>query len=228
MSTLAIIPARGGSKRIPRKNIKDFVGKPIIAYSIEAALQSGVFDTVMVSTDDREIAEIAKKYGAEVPFLRSAEASTDLSGISPVLLEVLDEYEKRGKFFSHVCCIFPCAPFTTSDRIKEGMNLLMDNKAQSVLPVVQFSSPPQRCVVIRGGRASMLHPENSKVRSQDFEPLYHDVGQFYCFTTEAIRLAECLCYDYTVPLVLSEKEVQDIDTPDDWTAAEIKYQILNG
>lgn len=227
MSAIAIIPARGGSKRIPRKNIKEFLGKPIIAYSIEAALESKIFDVVMVSTDDGEIAEIARKYGAKVPFLRSAEASTDFATTAAVLIEVLDGYAKTGLNFSYVCCIYPCAPFVTVNRLKQGMKGLIENNADSVLPVVKFSYPPQRCVVIREGKAVMLHPENYNARSQDLEPLYHDAGQFYFYKTEALLTSGRLTYENTIPLILSDIEVQDIDTIGDWTAAEIKYRILN-
>jgi len=225
-NTIAVIPARGGSKRIPRKNIKDFLGKPIIAYSIEAALASGIFDVVMVSTDDEEIAEIAKKYGAEVPFLRSAETSSDYATADSVLIEVLAEYAKTGKTFSHLCCIYSCAPFITSDRLKEAMNLLIDCKADSVLPVVKFSFPPQRCLVIRDEKVFMLNLENFSKRSQDLEPLYHDAGQFYCYKTDALLSKNHSPYKHTLPIILSDIEVQDIDTPDDWTAAELKYRLL--
>jgi N-acylneuraminate cytidylyltransferase len=227
MSNIAIIPARGGSKRIPRKNIKAFFGKPIIAYSIEAAIKSDVFDEVMVSTDDDEIAEIAKKYGAVVPFLRSVKTSTDMAGTAPVLLEVLSEYERLGKSFANVCCLYPCAPFVTPERLKQGMDLLFNSNADSVLPIVRFSYPPQRCLVIREGRTVMINPENYNVRSQDLEPLYHDTGQFYCLKSSALKEEKTLFCKQTLSVVLSENEVQDIDTEDDWKAAEIKYEILN-
>ena len=226
MNSIAIIPARGGSKRIPRKNIKDFLGKPIIAYSIEAALQSGVFAKVMVSTDDAEIAEISRHYGANVPFFRSAETSTDMAMTVPVLLEVLDEYEKLGEIFDHICCLYPCAPFVTPERLKESMDLLASSGADSVLPVVKFSYPPQRCLVKRAGKLQMLWPENYNVRSQDLEPLYHDAGQFYCLKTEAIKTQQTMFCEHTLPIVLSDGEAQDIDTEEDWKEAEIKFHIL--
>ena len=225
---IAIIPARGGSKRIPRKNIKDFLGKPIIAYSIDAAMNSGAFNEVMVSTDDDEIAEVAKEYGASVPFYRSAEMSTDMAMTALVLIEVLDEYDKRGKIFEHVCCLYPCAPFVTPDRLKEGMELLMKSGADSVLPIIKFSYPPQRCLVIRDKGVEMLHPENYNVRSQDLEPLYHDAGQYYCLKTSSLREEEKLYCRHTLPLILTDSEVQDIDSEDDWKEAEIKYRILKG
>jgi len=226
MGHIAIIPARGGSKRIPRKNIKDFLGKPIIAYSIEAALASEIFDTVMVSTDDKEIAQVARKYGADVPFMRSAETSTDTAATVPVLIEVLSEYAKAGKNYEHGCCIYPCAPFVTSARLKEGMDSLLNSGANSVLPVARFSYPPQRGLVMRENKIAMLHPEHLNSRSQDLEPMYHDAGQFYCFKVSALLTQERLFCQHTLPLILGNMEVQDIDTEEDWRAAEIKYKIL--
>lgn len=225
MKKIAIIPARGGSKRIPRKNIKEFVGKPIIAYSIDAVLKSGVFDEVMVSTDDVEIAEISKKYGAKVPFFRSEEMSNDMAMTAPVLVEVLREYEKLGQNFEYTCCIYPTAPFINSDRLKNAMDLLVEKQCDSVLPVVKFSYPPQRCLVIRDGKAQMLHPENYNVRSQDLEAYYHDAGQFYCLKSSALIEEEKLYCKTTLPIILPEIEVQDIDSVEDWEIAEMKYRI---
>jgi N-acylneuraminate cytidylyltransferase len=227
MSTIAIIPARGGSKRIPRKNIKDFLGKPIIAYSIEAALRSGVFDEVMVSTDDREIADVATKYGAKVPFFRSPETSDDMAMTAPVLIEVLNEYKKRERNFKYCCCIYPYAPFVTPKRLVEGMELLASDRADCALPVVRFSYPPMRGLVIRNGKMEMMFPENYNVRSQDLEPMYHDAGQFYCIKSDTLIKGGRLYSANTLPLELSALEVQDIDTPDDWSVAELKYKILN-
>ncbi|MDR2723745.1 MAG: pseudaminic acid cytidylyltransferase [Holosporaceae bacterium] len=224
---IAIIPARGGSKRIPRKNIKDFLGKPIIAYSIEAALRSGVFDEVMVSTDDREIADIAMRLGAKVPFFRSPEMSTDMTMTASVLIEVLNEYKKRGDNFDYCCCIYPCAPFVTPQRLKESMELLMAKGVDSLVPVVRFSYPPLRGVVIRDGKLQMMFPENYNMRSQDLELMYHDAGQFYCCKTDALMAQEKMFCENTLPLELSELEVQDIDTPEDWTVAELKYKMLH-
>jgi len=227
MKKIAIIPARGGSKRIIKKNIKNFLGKPIIAYSIEAALSSGVFDEVMVSTDDAEIAEISKKYGAQVPFLRSLEASSDTATTAQVLIEVIDEYKKLGQEFEYFACIYPCAPFLKSQRLKDAMELLVEKDVDSVLPVVKFSYPPQRCLVERDGKIKMLYPENCNVRSQDLEPYYHDVGQFYCVKTSSLIREEKLFCENTLPIILQESEVQDIDTLEDWKIAEMKYKILN-
>ena len=148
MRRIAIITARGGSKRIPRKNIKEFCGKPILAYSIEAALASGLFDTVMVSTDDEEIAGIAKEYGAEVPFYRSEATSNDFATTNDVLLEVLAEYEKRGEQYDVACCIYPTAPFVTSEKLKDATKRLEDSDADTIIPVVAFSYPPQRAMIV--------------------------------------------------------------------------------
>jgi len=226
MKRAAIITARGGSKRIPGKNIREFCGKPIMAYSIEAALGAGVFDTVMVSTDSAEIARIAGQYGAEVPFFRSEAASGDFAVTYEVLKEVLGEYEKRGQHFDSVCCIYPTAPFITSERLKSAMELLAETGADCVLPVVRFSFPPQRGVVLEDGYLKFRWPENRYTRSQDLEPFYHDVGQFYCLDTGSFAEQNTLVMERTVPIFLSEIEVQDIDTEEDWKLAEVKYRIL--
>lgn len=227
MKNIAIIPARGGSKRIPRKNIKDFLGKPIIAYSIEAAINSGIFNEVMVSTDDSEIAEIAKRCGATVPFFRSEELSNDMAMTAPVLIEVLNEYKKRGQIFDYTCCIYPCAPFVKPSRLKEAMDLLIQKQCDSVLPVVKFSYPPQRALVLRDEKIQMLYSENLNVRSQDLESHYHDAGQFYCVKSESLFREEKLFCVNSFPVLLQESEVQDIDTEEDWKIAEMKYKILN-
>ncbi|MDR0581229.1 MAG: pseudaminic acid cytidylyltransferase [Holosporaceae bacterium] len=226
MRSIAVIPARGGSRRIPRKNIEDFFGKSIIAYSIEAALVSGGFDEVMVSTDDREIADIAVKYGARIPFFRSPEMSTDMAMTASVLVEVLNEYKKLGRDFEYCCCIYPCAPFVTAERLKEGMELLISKNVDSVLPVVKFSYPPLRGLMVRDGKLRMLFPENYNVRSQDLEPIYHDAGQFYCIKSSSLRKENKMFCKNTLPLELPEIEVQDIDTMDDWKIAELKYKML--
>jgi N-acylneuraminate cytidylyltransferase len=187
MKIIAIIPARGGSKRIPRKNIKKFFGKPIIAYSIDAALGSGIFDEIMVSTDDKEIAQVAESYGAHVPFYRSDALSSDMAMTAPVLIEVLDKYEELGKCFDYVCCLYPCAPFITVDILKKSMELLTNSGVDAVVPVVKFSYPPQRGFVITDERLVMLYPENYNIRSQDFDPWYHDAGQFYCLKAGALK-----------------------------------------
>lgn len=223
---IAIITARGGSKRIPRKNIKEFCGKPIIAYSIEAALESKQFDEVMVSTDDKEIAEIGKKYGAVVPFMRSSETSNDYATTVDVLREVLGEYQKRGCFFEHTCCIYPTAPFITAEKLRCAMDLLREEKVDSVIPVVGFSFPPMRGMFIREEKLEYCYPEFAQKRSQDIEIMYHDCGQFYCMKTAAFLSKGKIVTDHTRGLIIPEREVQDIDTMEDWAIAEMKYRLM--
>ena len=225
MSSVAIITARGGSKRIPKKNIKEFCGKPIIAYSIDAALASGAFDEVMVSTDSEEIKEIAMQYGAEVPFLRSASTSDDHSTTADVITEVINEYDKLGKHFDTFACIYPTAPFVTGDRLKEAAELL--STADAVLSVVKYSFPPQRAFVIRDGNVVYQYPEFERARSQDLEPIYHDCGQFYMCNTEKFMEHHSLILPVTKPYILPEEEVQDIDTMSDWEIAEVKFKVLH-
>lgn len=227
MKSLALITARGGSKRIPRKNIKDFNGKPIIAYSIEAALSSGVFDEVMVSTDDEEIADISRKYGASVPFLRSEKTSNDFATTSDVIHEVIEEYEKRGEKFEILTCIYPTAPFITADKLKKAVEDLKASDADTLIPVVRFSYPPQRAMEIRDGHLVFRQPENLTKRSQDLEPHYHDAGQFYVTRTESFLKTNSLMMGKILPLELSELEVQDIDNEVDWKLAELKYSMIH-
>lgn len=222
MAVIAIITARGGSKRIPKKNIRPFCGKPILAYSIEAALQSGLFDEVMVSTDSEEIAAVARQYGASVPFLRSAAASNDYATTNDVLAEVLDRYAQRGRHFDSMCCLYPTAPFVTAEKLRRAAQLLAEG-ARSVMPVVAFSFPPQRGLVMKAGRLEYQYPAYQLTRSQDLEPVYHDCGQFYFY-----RLAADNSFvdgNYT-GMILPETEVQDIDNLSDWEIAELKYQHM--
>ncbi len=228
MSRLAIITARGGSKRIPKKNIREFCGKPILAYSIEAALASGLFDTVMVSTDDTEIAQIAKKYGAEVPFFRSAATSGDFATTNDVLAEVLAEYAKRGRHFDVACCIYPTAPFVTSQKLQAAVAQLEVSDADTLIPVVSFSYPPQRAMVVEQERLVFKYPEYLDSRSQDLQPHYHDVGQFYVFRTDRFAVNKKLMVGNILPLIVSELEVQDIDNLTDWKIAEMKYRLMTG
>ena len=223
--SVAIITARGGSKRIPRKNIKNFLGQPVIKYSIEAAVNAGCFDEVMVSTDDEEIANVARGYGAAIPFMRSAENSNDFAGTTEVIREVILEYRNRGKDFDSLCCIYPTAPFVTAEKLRSGMTRLQDTDADCVLPVVQYSYPIQRSLKIEDGRVVMLWPENYTKRSQDLMPVYHDCGQFYCMKTVSLLEQMKLFANYTIPIVMPESEVQDIDTEEDWKIAEMKYRI---
>lgn len=228
MKKVAIITARGGSKRIPMKNIREFCGKPILAYSIEAALQSGVFDKVMVSTDDREIARIAQQYGAEVPFYRSEQTANDYATTNEVLLEVLEEFEKRGESYELACCIYPTAPFVTSEKLKGAVDKLLASDADTLIPVVAFSYPPQRAMIVKEERLVFEYPQYLDSRSQDLEPHYHDVGQFYVFRTKAFKENKKLMVGNILPLVVSELEVQDIDNQTDWEIAEMKYRLMKG
>jgi N-acylneuraminate cytidylyltransferase len=228
MSSIAIITARGGSKRIPKKNIRDFCGKPIIAYSIEAAINSGVFSEVMVSTDSEEIAEIAKKYGANVPFFRSEKTSTDYATTRDVLLEVLSDYEKMGKKYDEMVCIYPTAPFVTSEKLKSALNLLTSNHGSLVIPVVRFSYPPQRAYVVKNDKLEFKWEEYRNSRSQDLEAFYHDAGQFYCYHISDYLDKNGVITENILPLELSELEVQDIDNEEDWCIAEMKYNLIGG
>ena len=223
---LAVIPARGGSKRIPRKNVKEFCGKPILSYSIEAAMGSGLFDEVMVSTDDREIARLAEQFGASVPFLRSVSSSGDCATITDVLLEVAEAYREQGRRFSTLCCIYPTAPFVSPEKLRRAWEMFIDSGADALLPVTPFSYPPLRGLTVQGGRLRMKWPENTFVRSQDLEPIYHDCGQFLLIRTEALLREKNVIGSHMVPMVLSDLEVQDIDNETDWALAELKYQLL--
>ena len=224
--TLAVITARGGSKRIPGKNIKEFCGKPILAYSIQAALESGVFDEVMVSTDSKDIADIARQYGASVPFYRSEATSGDYATTADVLMEVIEEYAKLGKEFEYFACLYPTAPFVTAAKLKSAFDLLTGKNGDCLIPVVKFSYPPQRGFVIEDGVMRYKSPENFRKRSQDLEGLYHDCGQFYFYKTKAFIDKRGEFLEGIIPFEMDESEVQDIDTPDDWKIAEIKYKKL--
>lgn len=226
MKRIAIIPARGGSKRIPRKNIKDFLGMPIIAYSIKAAIESGIFDEVMVSTDDAEIAEVAKQYGASVPFLRSKETANDYATTADVLNEVLKSYEAKGMEFEVLCCLYATAPFVTAEKLREASNILEVGSFDSAFTCVPFSYPVQRALQINdNGRISMKWPEYKSSRSQDLPTFYHDAGQFYFANVQSFKDTNGLWGDNTAPIILSELEVQDLDTLTDWAIAEMKYKI---
>ena len=225
MKNLAIIPARGGSKRIPRKNIKDFLGKPIIAYSIETALESRLFDEVMVSTDDGEIAGVAQDYGAEVPFMRSDENANDYATTVEVLLEVLEEYGKRNLDFDHVCCLYPTAPFVTKEDLQKGFGLL--EEANSSLPVVAFEFPVQRA--FKKNKDQTIHyawPKHERTRSQDLDTYYHDAGQWYWIKTEELQTEETLVTSQCKAVEKNSMAVQDIDNEEDWKLAELKFRLV--
>jgi len=226
MNNIAIIPARGGSKRIPRKNIKDFLGKPIIAYSIEAALKSELFEEVMVSTDDHEIAEIAIKYGAKVPFYRTAASSNDFATTMSVIQEVVTEYNSKfNEVFDLVCCIYPTAPLIQLNDLKTGLDLLMAKNFDSVFPVVDFGYPIWRGVEItEEGKTQMVWPEHQNSRSQDLRKIYHDAGQWYWLNFNTMR--NSIFTQNSGSIILPQEVVQDIDTEDDWQIAQIKYEYL--
>lgn len=228
MSSIAIITARGGSKRIPKKNIREFCGRPIIAYSIEAALQSGIFDEVMVSTDSEEIAAVAGKWGANVPFMRSEKTSNDWAGTADVVREVIESYSLRKREFDTLCCIYPTAPFITAERLRQAREVLEEKGADSLMPVVRFSFPPQRGMIVKDGHIGYKYPEFMNSRSQDLEPMYHDCGQFYFCKTDAFLKYNTLVTPNTMPLEMPEEEVQDIDNLSDWELAELKYKLLTG
>lgn len=225
--TIAIITARGGSKRIPHKNIRDFCGRPIIEYSIEAAKMSGAFDTVMVSTDDGEIAAIAKNAGAEVPFLRSEKTAGDYATTAEVLQEVLEQYEKAGETFAYGCCIYPTAPFVTAEKLSRAMRELAERGRDCVMPVVAFSFPPLRGMTLTDGTLRYKWEEYAPRRSQDLEELYHDCGQFYAFRVEHLLKTGKLVGENTGGIIVSELEMQDIDNETDWKLAEMKYRLLS-
>lgn len=223
---LAIITARGGSKRIPRKNIKPFLGNPIIKYSIDAAIEAGCFDEVMVSTDDKEIADYSVSCGANVPFMRSSDASDDHSTTAQVIFEVLNEYKKNGIEFEYFCCIYPTAPFITSEKLQKAYNMLINSDATSVIPIVSYSFPILRSFKIENGLIKMNWPEYMTSRSQDLPKAYHDCGQFYFLRTEAFLSEQKLFTVLALPFEMPESEVQDIDNEEDWKIAEIKYTFL--
>lgn len=229
MKALAIIPARGGSKRITRKNIKYFLGKPIIAYSIESALNSGLFDEVMVSTDDEEIAEIARSYGAEIPFLRSQNNSSDFSTTLDVIEEVTNEYKKQRQDFDFVCCLYPTAPFVSKNELVKGFHKLKKESFDSVFPVMKFNYPIQRALKVNSrDKVSLFQPEHLLTRSQDLEASYHDAGQYYWLKIDIVLRKKSLYTDNSGVVVIKEMEGQDIDTIEDWELAEIKYKLLHG
>lgn len=224
---LAIIPARGGSKRIPRKNIKPFHGKPIIAYAIECALDSGCFDRVVVSTDDREIADIAQQYGAEVPFYRPDELADDYAPTIVVIKHAITELEKSGKPINAVCCIYPATPLLDSQDIKTGLSALTQQEdVRYVFSAVQYESPIQRALKLNShGEVAMFSPEYEMTRSQDLEKAYHDAGQFYWGRKEAFLNEEKIYAAHSRIMEIPYIRAIDIDTPEDWQLAEGLYSF---
>lgn len=227
MSNICIIPARGGSKRISKKNIKCFLGKPIISYSIKAALNSLLFDEVMVSTDDYEIAKIAVEYGAKVPFMRSEKNSDDFATTFDVIEEVINLYKNKGKEFDSVCCLYACAPFVTKELLLKSYLKLESNNFDTVFPLVPYSFPIQRAFTRKNGNIYMIKENNLNIRSQDLEETYHDVGQFYFCKTEKIMLNKKLLTNNTGGIFITELDAQDIDNYTDWKLAELKYSLRN-
>ncbi|MCK1594671.1 pseudaminic acid cytidylyltransferase [Bradyrhizobium sp. 164] len=225
---IAVIPARGGSKRIPGKNIRPFCGKPIIVYSIEAARESGVFDEIIVSTDDDEIAAIARQAGATTPFMRPKELADDHTGTAEVVKHAIAWFLAKGKDVSHVCCIYPTAPLVQAHFLREAYDLLAGSDAAFAFSVTSYAFPIQRALrFTAGGRVVPFHPEHRMTRSQDLEAAFHDAGQFYWGTVAAFRDGVPIFSEHSVGIVLPRHLVQDIDTIEDWEQAEYMFRAIN-
>lgn len=224
--TVAIVPARGGSKRIPRKNIRPFLGRPILARVLEELRAAGSFSEIMVSTEDAEIAAVARASGAAVPFLRSPQNSGDDATTAAVLLEVVAAYEKLGRRFDALCCVYPTAVFVTPALLREGLRLLRETQADCVVPVLRYSFPIQRALRVDGGRLHMFHPEHMNTHSRDLPQAFHDAGQFYWLRTERFLAQKSVYMRDAVPLHIDELQAHDIDTEDDWRIAELKFGYL--
>ena len=223
---VAIIPARGGSKRIPGKNIKLFLGKPIIAYSIETTLKAGIFDKVIVSTDSEEIASVAREYGAETPFMRPAELADDFSGTTEVIAHAIKWFQEKGDQINLACCVYATSPFLDSDTIIKGMRILEETNKQYSLTVTHFPSSIHRALKIGNNQLDMFWPENFNVRSQDLDEAYYDAGQMYCGKPKAFIDGLSFFANYSAPIILPNYLVQDIDTLDDWRTAELMYKAI--
>ena len=224
---VCVIPARGGSKRIPRKNIKEFNGKPIIAYSIEAALKSNCFSQVIVSTDDDEIIEVARKYGAEVSFVRPDELSNDYVGTIPVIRHAIEWIEDNKKTVENVCCLYATAPFVQSKIISEAYQQLISSKSDYCFSVTSYVFPIQRAIkIVQGDKVDMFYPEHFNTRSQDLEEAFHDAGQFYWGKAQAFKDELPLFSEVASAFILPRYLVQDIDTEEDWIRAEAMYKVL--
>jgi pseudaminic acid cytidylyltransferase len=224
--TVAIVPARGGSKRIPRKNIRPFLGRPILARVLDELRAAGSFSEIMVSTEDAEIAAVARASGAAVPFLRSPENSGDDATTAAVLLEVVAAYEKLGRRFDALCCVYPTAVFVTPALLREGLRLLRETQADCVVPVLRYSFPIQRALRVDGGRLHMFHPEHMNTHSRDLPQAFHDAGQFYWLRTDRFLAQKSVYMRDAVPLHIDELQAHDIDTEDDWRIAELKFGYL--
>lgn len=224
---IAVIPARGGSKRIPRKNIKPFCGKPMIAWSIEAASQSGCFDEVLVSTDDTEIAELARHYGASVPFMRPVELSDDFTGTIPVIQHAIAWYRTNRQAPDEVCCIYPTAPLLLPEFLSQGLERLLATQSEFCFAVADYGHPIQRALKLdKTGRVEMFSPEHALTRSQDLEPAFHDAGQFCWGTAQAFMRGTSPFVTQSVALSLPRFRVVDIDTLEDWQLAEALHAAL--
>lgn len=224
---LAVIPARGGSKRIPRKNIKLFYGKPMIAWSIEAVLQSGCFDQVIVSTDDAEIAAVAHQYGATVPFMRPAELSDDYIGTIPVIRHAIEWFNAQGQAVEQVCCLYATAPFVRVEDIQRGLKILSETGCDYAFSVTSYPFPIQRAIhITEQGRVEMFNPEHFNTRSQDLEEAYHDAGQFYWGRSSAWLQGKMIFSPDSAPVLLPRHRVQDIDTAEDWERAEWMFKTM--
>lgn len=227
MKRVCIIPARGGSKRIPRKNIRLFIDKPIIAFSIQSALSCGLFDEVMVSTDDIEIAKVAAEYGAKVPFFRTETNASDTATTVDVLVEVIQQYAKDGVDFAEICCLYPCAPFVSAEALSNAHQLFSETDVDSLVSVVKYSNPIERALQIKDDRLVFKKPEMAMVRSQDIPVFYYDAGQLYWIKTAAIMEEKRIYTDNTIAFEISELCAHDIDNEVDWQLAELKYKIGN-
>ena len=225
---IAIITARGGSKRVPKKNIKDFFGRPMISYAINACLAAGVFSEIMVSTDSDEIAEIAKTYGAKVPFIRSEKTSDDFATTFDVLYEVINDYKKINQEFTYTCCVFPCVPFLSGKTIRDAFSKLIATDNNAIQSVYKSPSPVEWAMRIENGLLVPNDTESKLIRSQDLTPKYFDAGMFYIIKTSVLLREKNLLPEKTMAYIMNEKEIQDIDTLDDWAMAELKYKILKG
>ena len=223
MKKIAIILARGGSKRIHKKNIKLFLGKPILEYSIKAAIESGLFDEIMVSTDDKEIADIALKSGASVPFYRSKKNSDDHSTTFDVVKEVLLNYDID---FKYVCCLYACAPFLNGKKLIDAYDKMNQNNFNSIFPIVEYGFPIQRSFKSDGKKVSFYYPEYALTRSQDLEKCYHDAGQFYFMNIQKCLDENKIITSNSGFIIINRMEAQDIDDLTDWKLAELKYEML--
>ena len=224
---LALIPARGGSKRIPRKNIRLFCGKPMIAWSIEAALQSGCFDHVVVSTDDAEIAEVARQYSAQVPFIRPSALSDDHTGTTAVVAHAIDWFAAQGQMSEQVCCLYATAPFVSAEDLRRGLAVLTETGSDYAFTVTSYAFPIQRAIrITQTKHLEMFNPEHFNTRSQDLEDAYHDAGQFYWGHASAWLEEKMIFGPTSAPVVLPRHRVQDIDTPEDWLRAEWLFKAI--